>query len=86
MYDASQNESMYDSTLTPLQRERAEVETFVRFGQISDKEAQRRIAQLDADIILEAAGSHVHCPYCCGEEADYHTMCFYLVDDECTEA
>lgn len=26
---------------------------------------------------------HVHCPYCCGPEADYHTMCFDILDNDC---
>lgn len=42
---------------------------------------------IDDPEVLQAAadGRHVHCPYCCGPEADYHTMCFYEVADECTD-
>lgn len=30
---------------------------------------------------------HIHCPYCCGSEAaEYHTSCFYVVDNECVDA
>lgn len=34
---------------------------------------------------LVGVSPHFHCPYCCGAEYDYHTMCFYIDEPECED-